>query len=392
MIPRVLGPVAQDLARRMPVVAVTGPRQSGKTTLCRACFPRYDYVSLEPLDVRDFATSDPRGFLRQHAGPVVIDEAQRAPGLFSYLQEAVDDDPSPGRFILTGSQHFGLSEAISQSLAGRVGLLHLLPFSLDEVRAAGSASDDPWTVVWTGGYPRIHDRRLPPSEWLASYTATYVQRDVRQVLQVTDLDAFTTLLRLAAARTGQELNLSSLGADVGLTHPTVRSWISVLEASFVVFRMPPWLSNVRKRLVKAHKLHFIDSGLACHLLGIRDPDQLRLHPLRGALFETWVASEVLKARLHRGATADLYHLRETRGAEVDLLVDAGTRLIPVEVKSGATVASDAFDGLRSWSERAADAAAHQPVAPRLVYAGGNRQRRSDIDVIPWHQIQQVDWT
>lgn len=392
MIPRVLGPVAQDLARRMPVVAVTGPRQSGKTTLCRACFPDHQYVSLEPLDVRDFAVSDPRGFLRQHSGPVVVDEAQRAPALFSYLQGAVDDDPSPGRFILTGSQHFGLSEAISQSLAGRVGLLHLLPFSLDEARAAGLASDDPWTVVWTGGYPRIHDQRLPASEWLASYTATYVQRDVRQVLRVTDLDAFTALLRLAAARTGQELNLSGLGADVGLTHPTVRSWLSVLETSFVVFRLPPWLHNTRKRLVKAPKLHFVDSGLACHLLGIRDADQLRLHPLRGALFETWVASEVLKARLHRGTTAELYHLRETRGAEVDLLVDAGSRLLPVEVKSGATVASDALADLRSFRDTAAAAMRPRDVAPRLVYAGDDRQQRSAVDVVPWHQIQQVDWT
>lgn len=391
MISRNLEPALRGAATEMPVVAVTGPRQSGKTTLCRACFPDHDYVSLEPLDTRDFARSDPRGFLAQHGGPVVLDEVQRAPDLFSYLQEEVDRDAAPGRFVLTGSEHLGLSEAMSQSLAGRVALLNLLPLSVDELRRFEEPPQGLWEVVCSGGYPRIHDRKLSPRIWLADYEATYVQRDVRQVLQVADLDAFTAVLRLAAGRTAQELNLSSLGGDAGVTHNTVRSWISVLETSFLVFRVPPWLRNVRKRVVKAPKLHFLDSGLVCHLLGITEPAQLLQHPLRGAVFESWIASEILKARVHRRATAGLYHRREARGVELDLIVEAGTRVIGVEVKSGATVASDFLDELIAFV--AGEEAGSGPGRiGRLIYGGERPQSRGEIEVIPWHSIQDVDWT
>jgi hypothetical protein len=374
----------------MPAVAVTGPRQSGKTTLCRVCFPQHDYVNLEPLDVRHFAVSDPRGFLAAHPGPAILDEVQRAPDLFSYLQEELDRDPTPGRYILTGSQHFGLTEAISQSLAGRIALLNLLPMSLDELRRFPSPAQDLWTAVWTGAYPRIYDQELDPRHWLAEYVATYVQRDVRQVLNVADLDAFNTFLGLAAGRTAQELHLSALAGDAGVTHPTVRSWISVLEASFVIFRTPPWLPNVRKRAVKAPKIHFVDSGLACHLLGIRSPDQLRTHPLRGAIFESWVAAEILKARLHRRRSADLYHLRETRGVEVDLVVEADETVFAVEAKSGATVASDFFGALRAFAERVDDGRP-KDLTLRLVFGGDTAQDRSDVEVIPWHGVQARGW-
>jgi hypothetical protein len=391
MIPRNLAPHLRKAADEMPVVAVTGPRQSGKTTLCRACFPDYDYVSLEPLDVREFAASDPRGFLAQHGGPVIFDEVQRAPGLFSYLQGEVDEVPDPGRFILTGSQHFGLSEAVSQSLAGRVALLNLLPLGYDEVRRFADPPTDLWTAVWTGGYPRIHDRRLNAGHWLADYTATYVQRDVRQVLQVTDLDAFTVALRLAAGRTACELNLSGLGADAGVTHNTIRAWLSVLETSFLVVRIEPWLRNVRKRTVKRPKLHFVDSGFVCHLLGIRDPGQLRQHPLRGAIFESWVASEVLKARLHRRESGDLFHLRETRGSEIDLIVEAGRRVIAVEVKSGATVASDFFRELDAFPDLVHRSAPERRALARLVYGGETPQQRTHVEVLPWHAVPDADW-
>lgn len=391
MISRVLQPRLEQAAAEMPVVAVTGPRQSGKTTLCRACFPDHEYVSLEPLDVREYAGSDPRGFLGRYAGPTILDEVQRAPGLFSYLQEVVDGDPTPGRYILTGSQHFGLSEAISQSLAGRIALLHLLPLSLDEVRRFPSPPQDLWTTVWTGGYPRIHDRGLTPERWLSDYEATYVQRDVRQVVNVTDLDAFTAFLRLAAGRTAQELHLSALGGDAGVSHPTVRSWMSVLEASFVVFRCPAWFRNLRKRVVKTPKIHFVDSGLACHLLGIRDPEQLRNHPLRGPLFETWVAGEILKARLHRGRSADLFHIRETRGIELDLLVEGDGRLIGVEVKSGATVASDFFAGLETFGRRMAESRDNPEVELRLLFGGETGQSRSAAEVVSWREIQDRPW-
>ncbi len=391
MIRRELQSVLEREGSRAPVVAVTGPRQSGKTTLCRATFPDHRYVSLEPLDNRGFARDDPRGFLAQYAGPVVIDEVQRVPELFSYLQESVDHDPTPGRFVLTGSQHFGLTEAISQSLAGRVALLELMPLSLDELHRFERPPSGLWETVWAGGYPRIHDRGLDAGRWLADYTATYVQRDLRQALNVTDLDAFTAFLRLTAARTGRERNLTGLGGDAGISHPTARAWLSVLEASFIIFSVPPWLRNASKRVLKAPKLHFVDSGLACHLLGIRDPDQLRNHPLRGAVFETWVAGEVLKARLHRGRTPDLFHLRETRGIEVDLVIETGSSVTAVEVKSGATVASGFLDGLVGFRERAREAVPHLDVVPRLVYGGEGRQARTDADVLPWSDVQEVGW-
>lgn len=391
MIRRILTDSLVEVASEMPAVAVTGPRQSGKTTLCRASFPDHDYVSLEPLDVRDFARADPRGFLRQHDGATILDEVQRAPELFSYLQEELDRDATPGRYVLTGSQHFGLSEAISQSLAGRVALLNLLPLSLDEVQRFPSAPEELWATVWTGGYPRIHDRGLSPARWLANYVATYVQRDVRQVLEVTNLDAFTTLLRLAAGRTAQELHLSALGSDAGVSHPTVRSWVSVLETSFVVFRTPPWFRKTRKRAIKAPKLHFVDSGLACHLLGIRSADQLRTHPLRGPIFESWVASEVLKARLHRGRPADLHYLRETRGVELDLIVEGEAAILAAEVKSGATVAADFFVGLDEFRRRHGQQTAPREAVTRLIYGGATGQSRSGVEVIPWHHVHEHSW-
>jgi len=392
MIFRNLTPKLLELAGQMPVVAVTGPRQSGKTTLCRAAFPDRPHVSVEPLDTRDFATEDPRGFLRQYRGGVVLDEVQRTPELFSYLQEEVDRDPSPGRFILTGSQHFGLSDAITQSLAGRVALLHLLPPSLDEVRRFASAPDDLWSTVWAGGYPRIHDRELDPAQWLADYVTTYVQRDVRQVLNVSNLGAFSTFLRLLAGRTGQEENLSTLGGDAGVSHPTARAWISVLESSFIVFRLPRWHANLRKRAVKAAKLHFLDSGVACHLLGIRSAKQLETHPLRGSIFESWAAAEVLKARLHRGLPADLFHLREDRGVEVDLVAEAGGRVIAVEMKSSATLASHFLADLQTFESEVRERFPHLDVESRLVYGGDDAQLRSGVTVLPWSGIQGVEWS
>jgi uncharacterized protein len=391
MIPRTLAARLLASAATMPALAVTGPRQSGKTTLCRGTFPDLRYVSLEPLDTREFAAEDPRGFLREYGDAVILDEVQQAPALFPYLQEEIDRDPAPGRFVLTGSQQFGLTEAITQSLAGRISMLNLLPLSVDELRRFPSAPQDLWATVWAGGYPRIHDRRLDPNAWLADYLATYVQRDVRQVQRISDLDAFSRFLRLTAGRTGQEENLSALGSDAGVSHPTIRSWLSVLEASFVVFRVPSWHRSFRKRLVKAAKLHFVDSGLACHLLGIRSPDQLRVHPLRGALFESWVASEILKSRLHRGHAADLFHLRESRGVELDLVVEAADRVIGVEAKSGATVATDFFPSLEKFSAAVGERLAHLSCEARLVFGGDTGHRRRGIDVIPWHAVQDVGW-
>jgi hypothetical protein len=391
MIERNLTSTLKIRASQYPVVAVTGPRQSGKTTLCRAAFPDHTYVSLEGEDTRRYATEDPRGFLDEHRGGTTFDEVQRAPGLLSYLQELVDTDPTPGRFILTGSQHFGLSEAVSQSLAGRVGLLHLLPVGLDELARFESPPTDLLEVIWCGAYPRIHDRGIPPDVWLRDYFSTYIQRDVRHVLQVTDIEAFSTFVRLAAGRTGTEVNLSSLGADAGVRHNTARSWLSVLETSFLLTRIPAWRANLRKQQIKAPKMHFLDSGLACSLLGIRNPEELRHHPLRGPIFESWVVAEVFKHRVHRGLDPRMFHFRVARGLEVDLLVEAGSDIILGEVKAGATLNEGFFRGLTRLGKLLEEREPHRPVHRRLIYGGDLGQTRGDITAIPWRQVPELDW-
>jgi uncharacterized protein len=376
------------LAERYPVVTLTGPRQSGKTTLCRAAFPDKPYLSLEPPDEREFARTDPRGFLARVPDGSVIDEVQRVPELLSYLQQIVDARPRPGAFVLTGSQHFGLVDAVAQTLAGRTALLQLLPLALDEVRRFPQPADRLGDVLWAGGYPRIYDQHLPAHEWLGNYVATYVERDVRQVLRVADLVTFQTFLRLCAGRTGQLLNVSGLGADCGITQPTARSWLSVLEASYVVFRLPALHTNVRKRLVRAPKLYFHDTGLLCYLLGIRTPEQLDSHPLRGAVFECWVVSEILKYHLHRGATPTLHFYRDRQGHEVDLLVERGNDLVAVEAKSGRTIAPDAFEALGRFRTVGATPAAQRDV---VVYGGDETQARSAGDLLAWTDIAAYDW-
>lgn len=392
MVERTLAPVLRDLATHYPVVTVTGPRQSGKTTVCTMVFPDTPLVSLEPLDARRYARDDPRGFLAEYQAGAIIDEVQHAPDLLSYLQEEVDARPEPGRFVLTGSQHFGLSAAVSQSLAGRTAVVHLLPPSLDELLRFPGVQASLLERLWTGAYPRIFDRGIPADRWLSDYVATYVQRDVRQVLAVSDLEAFTTFLRHCAGSTGQELNLSRFGADAGVSHNTARAWLSVLEASYICFRLPAWHRNVRKRLVKAPKLHFFDSGLACHLLGIDHADALRHHPLRGALFESWVAAEIYKARAHAGRAPALSHYREVRGAEVDVIVEEASTLFLVEAKSGATVADDYFTGLRALEATLARARERRQRERIVVFGGDAAQHRSDVTVLPWSRIQEPAWT
>ncbi len=391
MIRRVLEAKLRGLARKFPVVTVTGPRQSGKTTLCRAAFPEKAYTSLEAPDVRAYAQRDPRGFLADHRQGAILDEVQRVPDLLSYLQPEVDARPVRGRFILTGSANLALLQSVSQSLAGRTALLNLLPLSLDEIRLFPRAPDGLLDMLWRGGFPAIFDRDLSPPDWYSSYVGTYLERDLRLLLNVGDLTTFQTFLRLCAGRTAQLLNLSALGADCGVTHGTGRSWISVLEASFVAYRVPPFHSNVAKRLVKTPKLHLYDSGLACYLLGIRSPDHLREHPLRGAIFETWVASEIVKARVHRGLPASLFHARDRKGAEVDLVLERNEGLLLVEAKSAATVADDFFAGLEAVAPRLAPARGGKTPQRVVVYGGTERQQRSQGLVLPWSMVDQFDW-
>lgn len=359
--------------------------------MCRHLFAAHPYVNLEPLDTREEVRRDPRGFLARHPKGAVVDEVQHVPELLSYLQEEVDERDAPGRFVLTGSQNFGVGKDIAQSLAGRTAVFHLLPLSLDEIQRFTSAPGDFMTTLWSGSYPRIFDRGIDPSRWYADYTTTYIQRDVRQLLNVGDLEAFSTFLRLCAGRSAQEVVLGALGSDAGITQPTARAWLSVLETSFLCHRLPAWHRNVRKQTIKAAKMHFLDSGLMCFLLGIRSAEQLRTHPLRGAVFETWVAAEIYKARAHAGQTSWLAHYRESRGAEVDIVVEAARALILVEAKSGATVADDFFAGLDSFAKLVARVEPHRVIQKVLVFGGEGGRVVNGTEVVPWSEIQSVAW-
>lgn len=391
MIRRTLQEHLERAAERYPVVTMTGPRQSGKSTLARMAFPDRPYVSLETPSEREFAAEDPLGFLARFESGGILDEIQRAPDLLSYLQGMVDDDPSPGRFVLTGSQNLPLLEGVSQSLAGRTALLELLPLALEEIRRFDGSGDDLETVIWRGGYPRILDRGLPPAEWLADYTATYLERDLRNLLAVGDLETFHTFLRLCAGRVGQLLNLASLAADCGVSQPTARRWLSTLEASFIVFRLQPFHANLGKRLVKRPKLYFHDPGLAVSLLGIDAPEQLAAHPLRGAMFEGWVVSEIVKWHRHRGRRPQLSFYGERNRLEIDLVVERGAELTLIEAKAGRTPSSEHFAAFPAFAERiAARGDGRWRVARRMVvYGGEDSQSRSQGELVGWKDLPAI---
>jgi len=382
MFSRTLAAALKRQAAFFPVIAATGPRQSGKTTLVRSVFAGKPYVSLEDPTERAFAQEDPRGFLARFTGGAIFDEAQRWPELFSYLQGMVDEDRSPGRFVLTGSQQFGLLSGITQSLAGRVGMNTLLPLSYSEIPAGQSAVLSLDDLMLRGGYPELHTSQVPTRDWMASYVATYLERDVRQVLNVQDLSVFARFLRLCAGRTGQLLKLSSLADEAGVSQSTAKAWLSVLEASYVVHLLQPYHRNFGKRLVKTPKLYFLDTGLAASLLGIYTAEQLATHPARGALFETWVVAEALKSRYHAGQPNDLYFWRDNNGVEADLMFETPQGLQTVEIKSGQTVTSDSIRaGLRS-KRMAGDEA----LTPWLIHGGADNYERAGVRVMGWRAM------
>ena len=385
MIPRDAEPTLRALLRGFPVVTVTGPRQSGKTTLARAVLPDRPYLSLEEPDTRRLAADDPRAFLARLPDGAILDEVQRTPELLSYLQTRVDEDGRMGLFLLTGSQQFGLMSRVTQSLAGRSAFLELLPFVQGELQHTSAASQDLDRALLTGGYPPIHDRGLAPGVWLSAYVSAYLERDVRQLLNVQDLDAFQRFVRLCAGRSGQLLNHAALASECGISHNTAKAWISVLEASYILFQLRPHHANFNKRLVKSPKLYFYDTGLLCWLLGIREPDQLAVHPLRGAVFETFVVAELVKRRLNAGERPVLSFWRDSNGNEVDLLEEQGLRLMPVEIKSGQTLNRDFFKGLERWLPLAGDRAA----APTLVYGGTAAQERQGVRVLGWTALDRL---
>jgi len=337
MVPRTIQPELEKSLREYPVVCITGPRQSGKTTLARMALPDFHYVNFEDPITRDIFNEDPRGFIHQHRDGAVFDEVQHVPALLSFLQVHVDKNPIPGKFLLTGSQHFGMTERISQSLAGRTAMLELLPFSAGEMASARMLADELDPAIWQGAYPPIHDRNLRPDRWYANYMATYVQRDVRQISQIQNLDIFTRLMRLCAGNVGQLVNTVRLATECGVDHKTIRNWLGVLEASYVLTRLPPYYRSFRKRIIKTPKLYFFDTGLACHLLGIQSPAQLATHPLRGALFENWVFAELFKSIKNKALSAHIYFWRTHGGQEVDFIIEHGQRIDGIEVKVGMTV-------------------------------------------------------
>jgi predicted AAA+ superfamily ATPase len=391
VIERLLQPRLLEFATRYPVLTLTGPRQSGKTTLSRMAFPKLPYASLENPAQRELAHSDPIAFLGRYQNGAIIDEVQRVPQIFSYLQGMVDEDPRPGRFLLTGSQNLALVGAMTQSLAGRTTLMELLPLSLEEIRRFPDPPADLETLLWQGGYPRIYERRLPAQEWLADYTATYVERDVRQLIRVGDLLVFQTFLRLCAGRTGQILNLSSLANDCGISQPTARSWLSVLEASYIVFRLPAFFANLGKRLIKAPKLYFFDTGLAASLLNIENPRQLVTHPLRGQLFETWVAAEIAKAHLHRGRRPRLFFYRDRRGLEIDLILERGSDVVLVEIKASQTPPAQALATFDRFDEVIAGKQAPRVADRVVIYAGDETQQRTRGTILSWRDLDGYDW-
>jgi len=385
MIKREVEPVLRMLLQGFPMVTITGPRQSGKTTLAKKVFADKPYYSLEDPDVRSMALEDPRAFLARLPDGGVLDEVQRAPELLSYLQSHVDTDGRMGLFLLIGSQQFGLMARITQSLAGRTAFIELMPLSISELSNADIAPNMLDDMLFNGGYPPLYDRQLSPNNWFPAYVTAYVERDVRQLLKVQDLEVFQRFVRLCAGRSGQLLNLSTLAADCGVTHNTAKAWVSVLEASYLLFQLRPHHNNFNKRMVKSPKLYFYDVGLLCWLLGIREADQLATHPLRGHIFETMIVSEWMKKYLNRGEKPPLYFWRDSNGNEVDLIVDTGSGLVPIEIKSGQTVNRDFFTGLEKWM-RLGGTLAHAPI---LIYGGNDSYSHKGINVVAWNRCDTV---
>ena len=376
-------------AQLYPVVTVLGPRQSGKTTLCKMAFPEKPYVNLEQPDVREFAQQDSKAFLAQFPDGAVLDEIQNVPSLLSWIQVLTDADPRKGRFVLTGSHQLQVSAQVTQSLAGRTAVLELLPLSLSELAEASVLSiGEPADVnglMLQGGYPRIHAQNMPPEVMLSDYFATYVERDVRQLINLRHLREFGQCVRLLAGRTGQLLNQTSLGNEVGVSSNTITQWLSILEASFLVFSLAPWSVNIGKRLVKSPKIYFYDVGLACWLLGIKTVEQLQHHPLRGALFENLVVLEVLKSLRNQGLRDPLYFFRDSNGLEIDLLLDHADGLQLVEIKASQTVSAPLFKNLRTVSTLLGDRVKSQ----HLIYGGAERQDRTGVQVLPYGQADTL---
>lgn len=365
-----------------PILAVTGPRQSGKTTLLKTMFKDYRYLNLENPDTREFAIKDPKGFLAQYNDKVIFDEVQYIPSLFSYLQALVDENQVMGQFILSGSQNFNLMQNITQSLAGRVALFKLFPFDLQEMKASNWLHSDLTQVITHGFYPALFERNIDPDRYYANYIETYVKRDVSQLVNIQDQRTFSNFLKILATRAGQLTNFNDLAKDVGVSHTTIRNWISILETSYIVFMVQPYFKNYGKRMIKSPKLYFHDVGLLCHLLSIRKGNLDPTHPLWGSIFENFIVSELNKQNAHQGLLRDYYFWRDSKGHEVDLLHQTTSELTTYEIKASSTIQSRMFEGLDYFKSITDDVIAQQI----LIYGGKEAQNRTDYSILNWEGI------
>ena len=394
MIPRIAEKTLHRYAKGFPVICITGPRQSGKTTLAKLAFPQKPYLSLEDPDTALLARSDPRGFLDTWPRGMILDEAQYVPELFAYIKSMADKDPKPGKYIITGSQQFNLMGKITESLAGRAAFLTLLPFSLAELNSASNLTldtnhdrgEDPWELMLKGLYPPLYDRDINAQDFYSAYIASYVERDLRQLVNVKDLSTFQLFIKFCAARTGGILNLSSLASDCSITHNTARAWINVLETSGIIFLLRPYFKNFGKRLVKSPKLYFTDPGLTCRLLGISTAEQLFLSPLRGSLFEGFIISELRKNRFNRGKTPELWFWRDNTGMEIDCIIGNNEKLFAVEIKSGKTFNEDMVKGLSNWPKISGPDVESKRI---LIYSGSQKTLYKEINTIPWIEVANL---
>ena len=375
-----------ELSKSFKAIAVIGPRQAGKTTLVKTTFPNKPYYSLENLDTRNFAIEDPRGFLASMPNGAILDEVQRVPHLFSYLQEILDNRLEKGQFILTGSNNFLLQETISQSLAGRVAYLNLLPFTANELKSGNLLPQTDEEILFNGFYPPIYDQNINPTDWMPNYIKTYIERDVRQIKNITDLLVFEKFMRVLAGRTGQELNLSAICNEVDVNLKTIQSWIGILENSFIIYLLKSYHQNYNKTIVKRPKIYFYDTGLVCSFLRISNASQLENHPLKGAIFETMVVIELVKKFTNKGMTAPLFYWRDKTGHEIDVIIEKNEKLIPIEIKSGKTINTDFFKHLKYWNNLSKNDNA------LIIYSGNQEQERSDGTMITnWRNINNINF-
>ena len=387
MIYRTIQEEILQVSKSMPVITITGPRQSGKTTLARTIFPHHTYINLEIANNRYLATEDPKSFFDLYPSNLILDEVQRAPALLSYIQAIVDERKQNGQFILTGSENLLLSDKINQSLAGRTYICTLLPLSLEELQSSSINYHTYMPYLYKGFYPRLYDEKnLTPSRLLPSYIQTYVERDVRELVNIKNLKQFQNFLSLCAGHSGQIINYTSLSKAIGVSDYTIREWLSILEATYIAFTLQPYYKNFKKRLIKSPKLYFYDTGLACSLLGIRDERDLALHPLKGGLFENFVIVELLKRKLNRGVRPRFYFWRESNGIEVDCLIEDGNKLLPIEIKSTQTLTSFPASNLKKLTTLMGD---HQ-VEPYMIYGGEHSFNNQGIQVLSWKNLAALD--